>query len=222
MNIPIMAVLLCVFQGVCTVISGGAQFKEILKTTKGLCITFFVFSEVFIALNLWMIIDAQMTEPGSGTVLTIVSYCIFAVMNTMCLIALLVKWEGWSRSDTYAMLFGGGGVLFTAALAVWMRADVRDPMIRASLGVFCMGIPQSMLAYAIWEARGGGPPGWTILMGHVALWSRFGQLVYSVFEATEWESNRLWALVSEAANAASWLLVTVVWWIYQKNSKTAE
>jgi hypothetical protein len=49
-----------------------------------------------------------------------------------------------------------------------------------------------------------------VVNGHFTILMRIGQLIFSIREAG-WDRNRIGSAISEVANEASWLIVTVVW-----------
>lgn len=210
--------LLFVVQVVCTVIFGGAQFKRILKTTKGLSVTWFLFWELFLILNLVLAFDAHAVQPSRVTWQTLASYLLWTVVVTADLAVLLWRWPGWKRGDTITVLLSGAGTIVLLLIAFITKQSLADPMMKGWLAVFCKAIPQVMLACVIWNQRGGGPPMATIITGHVTVSTRLGQLAFSIAEAG-WDTSRIASAFSEAANELSWILVTVFWAKYRKAAK---
>ncbi len=200
---------------VATIVFGSAQFRRILRTTKGLSVTWFLFWEGFLVLNLVLALEAHSLQPSRVTLQAVVSYLLWTIMVTADLGILLWRWPGWKQSDTITAVLGGAGIVVIPLIALASNRGIGDPMVKGWLAVFCKAIPQLLLAYEIWTARGGGPPHATIAAGHITVLTRLGQLGFSIAEAG-WDQNRIASAFSETLNEFTWIVVTIMVFRFRK------
>ncbi len=200
-----------VIQVICTILFGGGQFLRMLNTSQGVSLTWFIFWEAFLLLNLVLAFRAHRTQPSRVTRQTICSYTLWTVMVTADLTVMF--WKGssmWDANDTLTIILGGMGVVLTLCIAHYKKYSLGDPMVKGWLAVSFKAIPQLIMAYKICLVGGAGLAGLTVMMGHITVLTRLGQLYASLREAG-WDRNRIGSTLSETANEASWVLVTIAW-----------
>lgn len=206
-----IADLLFGVQIVCTLIFGGAQFVRMLTTSKGVSISWFVLWEAFLILNLILAAKAHKNQPSRVTLQTLISYRLWVVMVAADLGVMIFKGRGtWDRNDTITTAIALLGILLTFAVGRAHGHGFADPIIKGWLAVFFKGIPQLTLAYKIFLVGGAGLAGLTMVMGHITVLTRLGQLVFSICEAG-WDRNRRGSALSEIANETSWTVTTIAW-----------
>jgi hypothetical protein len=206
-----VADLLFAVQIVCTLLFGGSQFLRLLKTSQGVSITWFLFWEVFLVLNLVLTIRAHYRQPSRVTLQTVLSYVAWTTVVTADLGLMLWKHTGlWTSSDTLTSAVAGAGIAATLIVAYRRRLTVYDPVVRGYLALFFKAIPQLTLAYSIYKMGGAGVAGVAVVTGHVTICTRLGQLWFAIREAG-WERNRIGSAISEVANEGSWIVATAVW-----------
>lgn len=207
----LVADLLFIAQLIFTFVFGGSQFLRMLKTSQGVSITWFLFWEVFLVLNLVLTIRAHYRQPSRVTLQTVLSYVAWTTVVTADLGVMLWRRTGlWTSSDTGTSIVAGAGILGTLIVAYRKRLPVYDPIVRGYLALFFKAIPQLTLAYNIYKMGGAGIAGLAVVTGHITICTRLGQLWFAIREAG-WERNRIGSAISEVANEGSWIVATAVW-----------
>lgn len=198
-------------QIICTLVFGGSQFFRMLTTAQGVSISWFACWEVFLVLNLVLVIRAHRNQPSRVTLQTILSYVLWTVMVTLDLGVMIWKGTGtWNGRDTGTMIFAAIGIAATLLVSRHKHLTIADPIVKGYLALFFKAIPQLALAYNMLVLGSGGLAGATVIAGHITVMTRLGQLLFSIKEAG-WDRNRIGSAISEVANEASWVVVTIVW-----------
>lgn len=207
----VIADLLFGVQVVCTLIFGGAQFVRMLSTTKGVSVSWFTFWLVFLVVNLALAIRAHRNQPSRVTLQTIGSYALWVLMVVGDLGVMIVRGNGtWDHNDTITAVITLTGVAVILGIASIMKLGISDPVVKGHLAIFFKAVPQLTLAYKIFMVGGAGLAGLTVIMGHITVLTRLGQLIFSIREAG-WDRNRRGSAISEAANEGSWIIATIAW-----------
>ncbi|MBM4273742.1 MAG: hypothetical protein FJ134_04655 [Deltaproteobacteria bacterium] len=200
-----------ILQIVLSIISGGSQFRRLLTTSQGVNLSWLVSWLTYLVINLSLTIRAHRSQPSRVTLQTVLTYVSWTVAIASCLMVML--WMGrelWDIKDTVTAVLVGLAVIFTWLQARRRGLPITDPLVSGFLAVWFVGLPQITLAYKIFTVGGEGLAGWTLLAGHVGIVTRLGQLWFAIREAG-WDRNRQGAALSEIANEATWLLVTLAW-----------
>lgn len=201
-------------QIICTFVFGGSQFLRMLTTSQGVSISWFACWQVFLVLNLVLAIRAHHNQPSRITLQTILSYVTWVTMVTLDLGVMFWKSTGtWNERDTATVVLAAIGIIATFTVARRKQLAVTDPMVKGYLAVFFKAVPQLILAYNMFMVGGGGLAGAAILTGHITILTRLGQLWFSIREAG-WDRNRIGSAMSELANEGSWMIVTIIWFMY--------
>ena len=118
--------------------------------------------------------------------------------------------ELWDAKDTLTAILVASGLAITGLVAYRLGLGLADPLVHAGFAACCIGLPQLTLTYKIFTVGGAGMAGLMLLAGHIGICTRLGQLWFAIREAG-WDRNRQGAALSELANEATWLLVTLAW-----------
>jgi len=192
-------------------LSGGSQFLRLLTTSQGVNVSWLACWLAFLLINLALTSRAHRSRPSRVTLQTVLTYAAWSTVIFANLALLLWKGtESWDLKDTVT-----AGLVGLGAILIWLGAHrrdlkVTDPMVNAGFGMCFIGLPQITLAYKIFLVGGQGLAGMMLLAGHIAITVRLGQLYFAIREAG-WDRNRRGAALSELANEATWLLVTLAW-----------
>ncbi len=198
---------------VCALIFGGGQFLRALKTTQGVSVSWFGCWEVFLALNLVLAFKAHRNKPSRGTVMTLITYCVWVVLVTLNLAVMFVRHTAvWNLRDTIVVTCCAIGTFCTLMIANSKRLTIMDPMVKGYLAIFFKAIPQVALGINILIMGGSGLAASTVWNGHLTIFIRLGQLHYSIKEAG-WDRNRIGSAISELGNEVSWIITTILWLI---------
>lgn len=210
-NKKVVADLLFIIQIVCTIIFGGGQFVRMLATAQGVSMSWFIFWEIFLIINLILALKAHKNQPSRVTWQTIGSYTLWVIMVTADLGVMVWKGTGtWSKNDTITAIIAGTGILATLIIAMRNSNGINDPIAKGWLAVFFKATPQLMMAIKIMSVGAAGLAGTTVITGHITVLTRLGQLAFSIKEAG-WDRNRKGSAISELANEGSWVITTIAW-----------
>jgi hypothetical protein len=88
--------------------------------------------------------------------------------------------------------------------------------VKGGLAFFCKTTSQLVFALKIRAVGRGGLAGLTLIMGHITVMSRVGQILCALVANGEWEPNLTASLVSELGNEVSWIVVTICWLRWRK------
>ncbi len=190
---------------------GAAQFRVMQSTVEGVNTSWFAFWLAFLVLNLVLAINAHRTAPSRVSRQTVVIYVVWtAVISVDLLMLLRASGATWSTLDTITTAATLAGIGTAMAVGRLRGFGVSDPMMRATIAVFCRGVPQLTLAYNVWIEGGAGLSLVGIAAGHVIISLRLFHVWFSIRDAG-CDRNRLGIAIGEAANELSWIVVTVVW-----------
>ncbi|MBM4295540.1 MAG: hypothetical protein FJ126_11660 [Deltaproteobacteria bacterium] len=198
-------------QIVLAIISGGSQLLRLLTTSQGVNFSWLASWLTFLLINLTLTIRAHRSQPSRVTLQTVMTYAAWTTVIAACLLVML--WKGtelWDLKDTATTTVVGLAVLLTWLQARRRGLKITDPLVSGLLAVWFVGLPQLTLAYKIFTVGGAGLAGEMLLAGHIGIMTRLGQLWFAIREAG-WDRNRQGAALSEIANEATWLLVTLAW-----------
>ena len=168
---------------------------------------------MFLLINLSLSYRAHQVLPSRVTKQTVIVYATWAVVLVITVLVFL--WQGttiWSEIDTLTAILATAGIVLTLTVGRMQGLPVVDPVVRGYLAVFFKGLPQLTLAYSIWQYGGEGLSVVAVLVGHITVCTRLGQIFLSLREAG-WDRNRQGSAISEIANEGSWIVVTIVWLI---------
>ncbi len=202
--------VLYVVQIACALGFGIAQLLAMLESVEGVSITWIALWLAFVLVNLVLAIAAWRAQPGRIIRQTVIIYAVWAVVCAANLAVLLAAGGTWNEVDSVTALLTAGGIGAAIIVARRRGLPATDPLVRATIAVFCKGVPQLTLAWNIWRYGGDGIAVFAFITGHLTITLRLWQVWYSIREAG-WDRNRLGIAIGEAANEASWIVATVVW-----------
>lgn len=190
---------------------GGSQFLRVLETIEGVNISMFIAFEVFIALNFVITVSLHRKHPTRVTRQLLAAYLLWSVAMGANIAGVI--WHGgyrWGANDALTMLIAGGGVVATLVIAKRQSLGLTDPIVKGWLAVCFKAVPQVMLGVKIAAEGGAGTPGAAVLMGHITILARLGQIAIAVREGG-WNRELIGLTISEATNELSWVVVTIIW-----------
>ncbi len=204
--------LLFFVQIACALSFGVAQARLMYATsTQGVSVTWLAFWSIFLLINLSLSIRAHQAQASRVTAQTVVVYALWSLL--LIANSAVFLWRGaqlWTAIDTLTCVLAGLGIVTTLVVAAHYSLALTDAIVRGYFGVFFKVVPQLMLAWNIWLVGGAGVSVVGIIIGHIAIGSRLGQIIVALREAG-WDRNRRGALISEAANEGSWIIASIAW-----------
>lgn len=210
----LVADLFFVTQVVAAVVSGVAQFIRLLGTTQGVGVSWYVFWDAFLVINLGLAVRANRVQSSRVTRQTVVTYAVWLVMVTAQIGAMAWGRSGvWDVRDTVTALLAAVGVLAVLGWCAANRVGVLDPYARGGYALCFRVVPQLMLAWRLGVEGNGGFPGLSVVMGHLAILTRIGQVAFSIREAG-WDRNRTGSAIAEIGNEVSWCAITAAWLLH--------
>ncbi len=190
---------------------GIAQAWLMLTTTEGVIFTWLAFWGIFLLINLSLSYRAHQVKPSRITKQTVIVYAIWTAIMTLNIGVFLWQDEDiWNDVDTLTSSLAIAGITLTLLIGFLKRLPITDPLIRGYLAVFFKAVPQFTLAYSVWVNGGQGLSLAAVVIGHITICTRLGQIFLSMREAG-WDRNRQGSAISEVANELSLIVVTIVW-----------
>ena len=182
-----------------------------LEDVHGVSIVQFILAAAFVVFNLFLSLGAHRAQPSRVTKQAVVTYAVWIFMLSAVVFAVGTNNAyQWSIQDTVTLAAAAVLVAGTLVITWQLRRSVQDPMVLAFLAIACKAIPQLLLVWKILEEGGSGIPLVSVLVGHVTILVRLGQIYFMVREAG-WERNRTWLAVSEGAAEITWIAATIAW-----------
>lgn len=191
---------------------GVSQFIRMLTSVEGVSITWMAFWAAFLVVNLGLAVRAGRVFPSRIARQTIVVYALWTALCGANLALLLMAGATWTAVDSVTAAIVLAGVASTLAVARARRLRFLDARVQAAFAVFSKSVPQLTLAWNLGREGAAGLSPVAIVAGHLTIGLRLWQIGLSIREAG-WDRNRLALAVGEAANEASWIVVTLVWWL---------
>lgn len=206
-----IADLLFVIQVIGAVLFCGAQFLRSLVDVRGVSIVQFGLVATYLIFHLALGIGAHRARPSRLTRQAIITYCTWFLLIVAIIGAVLVNGSyRWSVQDTTTLLIALVLTLLIVVVGHRRNLTIANPAIKALLAIAYKSVPQVLLAWKILAEGGSGIPAVTIVVGHLTILIRLGQIYLMVREAG-WDPNRKWLAISETANEVSWAIVTIAW-----------
>ena len=206
-----MATALFLIQTICTLVFGGSQFVQLLYTTQSVSVTWYASWLVFLVLNVAIEMRAHHNSPSKSTHLSIFSYLLWTAV--VMLDMSVIVWRGivrWSDYDVLTIMIVLAGMIVTLGASTFFKRGIFDPIVHGLFATFFKTVPQCIMAYTILQKGREELTAVAIVVGHITILTRLGQLAYSI-RVDRQERNRIWSAISEVGNWLSWLLVTLAW-----------
>lgn len=195
----------------------GSQFVHMLQNGVGVgaSITMFVFVEVFILINLVLAIGAHKAQSSRITLQTLITYGVWTLLwsGNLALVAIAVLKDAHQFlkiNELVAMLAVVSGIVATHLWARKNDLPLTDPIVRGCNATVFKAVPQLFQAWKFAIYGGASWSGVAVVMGHITILIRIGQLYFSLREAG-WDRNRKGSAISEIGNELSWIIATIFW-----------
>ncbi len=189
----------------------GAYFFRSLDDVTGSSLVQFGLVATYLLFHLALGIGAHRAASSRVTRQTVFTYTFWFV-----LIVAIIGAVGtnpayrWNEKETTQLLTA---VTLTVAVLVASAAKnrkVSDPMVKALFAIAYKSVPQVLLAFKFLGEGASGTPILSVVVGHLTILIRLGQIYFMVEEAG-WDRNRVWLAVSETANEVSWIVASIAW-----------
>ena len=93
-------------------------------------------------------------------------------------------------------------------------ATLTEPITRGLSALLFKSVPQLYLAFCIANAgQSKGLPGLSLFIGHVTIAARLVE-IFLAAKQDGWNRKNIGLMISESGNEVSWLVVTIVWFMY--------
>lgn len=206
-----VADILFVIQIMGAVIFCGAYFVRSLSDVTGSSLIQFGLVATFLLFHLALGLGAHRASPSRTSRQTIATYAVWLVLIVAIIVAAgtnpaYIWTEKETTQLTTAITLSGLVVL----LVVGSRKRFSDPMIKAFFAIAYKSVPQILLAWKFLAEGASGTPVVSVVVGHLTIIIRLGQIYFLVKEAG-WDRNRVWLAISETANELSWVVATIAW-----------
>lgn len=189
----------------------GAYVHRSLTDVTGSSVAQFVLFALYLMFHLGLGIGAHRASPSRLTRQVIVTYVVWLAL---ILVVIGTVWTNqtyhWNEKDTATAVTALVLTVLVLLVTVLCRLQYKDPMVKAFFAIAFKSVPQVLLAWKFLAEGASGTPGLSIVVGHITILVRLGQIYFMVKEAG-WDRNRVWLAVSESANELSWLVATIAW-----------
>ncbi|MDP3985544.1 MAG: hypothetical protein Q8P82_02155 [bacterium] len=196
-------------------ILGISQYFKMLETLQGVSLVMFLSFEVYLVINLLLAMRAHQELRNSETRQLIGIYLFWIAMITLDLSAI---WRHggyrWDLNDSITLIIAALGVVGTLVGARIYNLPLGDPIVKGIVSWFFKAIPQVALGIKIYAEGGNGTPLPAIIAGHATIITRL-VLMYRSKRKLGWNRAVRGMALSEIANEASWVIVTIMWIIRQ-------
>lgn len=191
-----------------------AQMLKMMVSVQGMTINWLLCALIFISLNLVISIGLYGKTRSHSALQTLIIYAWWVVLLVPTVTIAFIKCA-WIGQDTLILT-----LIIVAATIVsfWGRANSRsmaDPVIRGILiGLFRV-VPHLYLTYRVILAGSsrGLAPG-AVWAANITAFARIATLCIQGHKSN-WDKGTKAMLLAESANEGSWLLVTLMWYIYR-------
>lgn len=190
----------------------GSRIIRMSQTLQGVLLSEFILIGTFSLMNLSLAITANRVKTTRVAKQTVFVYSFWAIALIGCGLSVLLQGTYvWSITDTVTLVVALlAGAVTVAFGKVRHQLTIRDPIVRGCVAMVFKGWPQLALAYNIVRNGGAGIPLLAIILGHVMIFIRIGQLVFALREAG-WDRNRRGSMISEVGNELTWVVTTIAW-----------
>ena len=167
----------------------------------------------FLLFHLALSISAHKVAPSRTTRQAIATYVTWFVLVSILILVVGTNSDyQWNNKDTTTIISALILTIIVLIIGKLGNRRLSDPMIKAFFAIAYKSVPQVLLAWKFLSEGGSGTPTVSIILGHVTILIRLGQLYFMIKEAG-WDRNRSWLAISETANELSWIIATIAWLI---------
>lgn len=205
-----LADVLFVFQLLCATLFGGSQAVKMLSETQGVSISWIICSEAFFGLNLFLVLLSYRKTPSRVTFQAILCYTVWLIFGLLQICIMIAKSATpWNTVDTFTTTAVFFGTIIVMLLAMRGGQSISHPVVKSAIATLAIAVPQLTMGYNIYLLGGAGVSAITVIVGHISVVTRLGQLLSSFCKSHD--GNCLGALTSETANWLSWIVCTIIW-----------
>ncbi len=206
-----IADLLFGVQIVGALVFSGAYFLRSLHDVTGSSLVQFGLVATYLLFHLALGVGAHRASPSRVTRQTIATYAIwFVLISAIIGAAATNPAYRWNERETTQLLTAAVLTVIVLVATAIQRRKLSDPMVKASFAIAYKSVPQALLAWKFLAEGASGTPGLSVVVGHLTILIRLGQIYFMVREAG-WDRNRIWLAVSETVNELSWVVATAAW-----------
>lgn len=194
------------------IILGVSQFIKMLSSTQGVSTSNYLFSWIFLLVNLFLAFRARKEKTGRILWQMIFNLVEGSIVYTSFLVLLIFKAENlWDNKDWLTTLLVVASLLGTIFVSQKIfKVSLKDPFVQGFISLFAKTIPQLIMAYKIFMVGGAGLSIVMIFVFHAITLSRFLQN-YLIIKEAGWDKNRKAIMLSEVGNEVSWGFITLAW-----------
>lgn len=189
----------------------GAYILRSGTDVTGSSVAQFGLVATYLLFHLALGIGAHRASPSRLTRQAIATYIVWFVLIFAIIGAV---WTNpayrWNAKDTATLVTAMLLTLVVLIVSEFRRLPLSDPMMKAFFAIAYKSVPQVLLAWKFLAEGASGTPGLSVVVGHLTILIRLGQIYFMVREAG-WDRNRIWLAVSETANELSWVVATIAW-----------
>lgn len=170
-----------------------------------------VFTYLFF--HLALALGANRVEPSRGTRQAITTYATWIVLTAVLILVVATNPSyAWNMKDTTTLGMAGALTVAVIIIGTYRGLTLADPMMKAMFAIAYKAVPQVLLAWKFLAEGSSGTPWVAVVVGHVTILTRLGQIYFLVKEFGL-DRNRKCLAVSETANELSWVIATIAWLI---------
>ena len=189
------------------------QVERMFMSVQGVTINWLLCALMFIVLNLFLSVGSYKKTHDRSTLQAIVIYANWTVLLIPMVIITFLKCK-WTFQDS---LIFSLVTMSAIVVVVWGKINergFRDPIVRGLLVGLFRVVPHLYMAYCIFHAGSGhGIAAKTVFAANVTAMARILTLYLSGHKS-HWEKGVKASFLSECANEGSWLVTSLVWYVY--------
>ena len=193
-----------------SVFCGAYLYRSIYDVT-GSSLVQFALAAIYLLFHLALGMSAHKMAPSRVTRQAVATYAIWLVLFGGVIFAAATNPAyRWSEGETAQLQTASLLTVMVLVVVVVQRRKFSYPMIKAFFAIAYKSVPQLLLVWKFMAEGATGLPGLSVLVGHITIIIRLGQIYFMVREAG-WDRNRVWLAISETANELSWIAATTAW-----------
>jgi uncharacterized membrane protein YdcZ (DUF606 family) len=191
----------------------GSQAKRALTSVEGISLAQYAAFGLGFSVQLMLALAALNQKRTRLMVQLAILFGTWTFFSGMlCAVVIFGTDYRWSPTDTNITLFSVAGIGMTMIYMVVSGKPLSDAAVKGWMNIILKSIPQFMLASKVWADGSGGLTEVAIVTGSLSIISRLGPLTHMLL-TTGGVRDEKWLWVTDAVNLASWLSVTVVWFL---------
>ncbi len=198
---------------------GWFQLEKLATSDKGTSLTWILCWQGFVFINLLLTLRSWRNKPDSDKVRLVAVYCGWAMVGIVWFSVMLYKGTAsWNNFDNFNL---GFCILGTIAAFVYghrrglngITPILADARVRGLLAVIYKSVPQTTMAAQLLLGVPVLVAGLTVCIGHITVLLRVIQTLLALRKDSK-DTDLIATVSSEIANEISWLIFTIVWFLY--------